>query len=190
MKPMQPAQSQDEVFDVVDAGDRVVGQATRGEVHARGLLHRAVHIFVMDAAGRFFLQRRSLAKDRAAGLWAGACSGHLDSGEDYRAAAVRELAEEIGVEAGAAELFELGRLDACPETENEFVRIYALRRDGPLEWNPSEIMDGEWVTLECLADWQLRRPFDFAPSFHHVYDLTETALQEWLSHTDQTTRTT
>ena len=50
----------DDIFDVVDESDRVIGQAPRREVHARGLHHRATHILVHDAAGRVFLQRRSL----------------------------------------------------------------------------------------------------------------------------------
>ena len=48
MKPNVPAQSPDEIFDVVDENDRVVGRATRAEVHRRRLLHRAVHIVVSD----------------------------------------------------------------------------------------------------------------------------------------------
>ena len=87
----------DEFFDVVDGRDTVVGRAARREVHARGLLHRAVHILVFDGAGRVFLQKRSMKKDIAPGLWDSSCSGHVDAGENYDAAAVRELAEELGL---------------------------------------------------------------------------------------------
>src|SRR5438477_9406801 len=90
----QPAE---EWFDVVNDRDEVVGRPTRREVHARGLLHRAVHVLVFDANGRIFLQKRSMKKDMSPGLWDSSCSGHLDAGEDYDAAATRELGEEIGV---------------------------------------------------------------------------------------------
>ena len=40
------ATQSEEWFDVVNARDEVVGRATRREVHARGLLHRAVHVLV------------------------------------------------------------------------------------------------------------------------------------------------
>ena len=183
---MQPAQRDDEIFDVVDHADRVIGQATRKEVHARGLLHRAVHILVADSSGRFFLQRRSLAKDTIGGLWAGACSGHLDSGEDYETAAIRELAEEIGVHARADELTEIFRRDACPETELEFIRVYALRREGPFTWNTAEIMDGQWVTVTELDAWLERQPSEFAPSFRHVHRHAAAALREWLNQTATT----
>ncbi len=45
-----------EFFDVVDERAEPVGRATRREVHARGLWHRAVHVHVFDSAGRVFLQ--------------------------------------------------------------------------------------------------------------------------------------
>lgn len=52
----------DEWFDVVNARDEVVGRETRRVVHATGLWHRAVHVLVFDAAGRIFLQKRSMKK--------------------------------------------------------------------------------------------------------------------------------
>ena len=91
MKPSVPAQSPDEIFDVVDENDRVVGRATRAEVHRRRLLHRAVHIVVSDGRGNVVLQKRSLAKDTCPGLLSTSCAGHVDAGESYEQAARREL---------------------------------------------------------------------------------------------------
>ena len=53
----------EEFFDVVDERDRVIGRAPRSEVHARGWLHRAVHIFVFNSRGELLVQRRSAAMD-------------------------------------------------------------------------------------------------------------------------------
>src|ERR1039457_2536034 len=87
----------EEIFDVVNARDEVIGQAPRKEVHARGLWHRAVHVLVFNARGEVFLQKRSMKKDIATGKWDSSSSGHLDTGEDYDACAVREVREEIGL---------------------------------------------------------------------------------------------
>ena len=94
---VKAGQNPEELFDVVDAQDRVVGQAPRREVHAKQLRHRAVHVLVFDEKGAVFLQKRSMGKDSCPGTWDSSCSGHLDAGEDYDAAAVRELREEIGL---------------------------------------------------------------------------------------------
>jgi isopentenyldiphosphate isomerase len=42
----------EEIFDVVNERDEVVGQAPRSEVHAKKLLHRAVHVLVFNARGQ------------------------------------------------------------------------------------------------------------------------------------------
>ena len=86
----------EEIFDVVDERDEVVGRNTRNEVHRLGLQHRAVHVLVFNSRGEIFLQKRSMQKDRQPGLWDSSASGHLNCGEDYDACAVRELGEELG----------------------------------------------------------------------------------------------
>jgi len=86
-----------ELFDVVDSEDRVIGQATRGEVHAKGLFHRSVHIWVFNSRGELFLQKRAMTKDENPGYWDSSAAGHLNAGEGYRTSAYRELMEELGI---------------------------------------------------------------------------------------------
>jgi isopentenyldiphosphate isomerase len=136
-------------------------------VHARSLLHRAVHVLVFDRAGRVFLQKRSMAKDMAPGLWDSSCSGHLGVGEGYDAAAVRELGEEIGVQ-GAVPV-RWFRIEACAETAQEFCWVYRLRHDGPFRLHPGEIERGEWVALAALARRLVARPEDFSPAFRLLW---------------------
>src|SRR5271156_2765821 len=95
------AQRQDEIFDVVNDQDEVIGQRSRGEVHRLGLKHRAVHVLVFNGRGEVFLQKRSMQKDTFPGAWDSSASGHLDSGEDYDACAARELREELGLTVSA-----------------------------------------------------------------------------------------
>jgi isopentenyl-diphosphate delta-isomerase type 1 len=162
------AQRDDEVFDVVDEQDRVVGQATRAEVHAQRLRHRAVHAWVFNAAGRVFLQKRSRLKDMAPGCWDSSCSGHLDAGEDYDAAMVRELSEEIGlwVESVPERLL---RETACAATGREFVWVYRLEAEGPFVLHPAEIETGAWYEPVELDTRLREQPVDFAPAFAHLW---------------------
>ena len=87
--------SAEELFDVVDERDNVIGQRTRREVHQTGLRHRAVHVLVYNAAGNLFLQKRSMLKDCFPGTWDSSASGHLAPGEGYDACALREVEEEF-----------------------------------------------------------------------------------------------
>lgn len=163
------AQSADELFDVVDEQDRVVGRARRADVHAQKLRHRAVHVLCLDGRGRVFLQRRSMLKDSAPGKWCASCSGHLDAGEDYDAAALRELQEEIGVGVEPAALERWLRLDACRETGMEFLWVYRVRHEGPFTLHPAEIMDGAWYERAALDEAIRERPRDFAGAFRHLW---------------------
>jgi isopentenyl-diphosphate delta-isomerase type 1 len=168
------AQSASELFDVVDEEDRVVGQVPRGEVHLRRLRHRAIHVLCIDGGGRVFLQRRSMLKDSAPGRWCASCSGHLDAGEDYDAAAVRELEEEIGVRvAGPEALTRWLRLEARRETGMEFLWVYRVAHEGPFTLHPAEIMDGRWFTRDEVTLVMTERPRDFAGSFRFIWERLE-----------------
>ena len=87
---------QEDIFDIVNENDEVVGQKPRSEVHAEGLRHRAVHVLIFNDEGELFMQKRSKSKDTWPGAWDSSCSGHVDSGEVYEVAAIRELDEELG----------------------------------------------------------------------------------------------
>jgi len=154
----------DEIFDVVNERDEVIGQAPRREVHARGLLHRAVHVLVFNARGEVFLQKRSMLKDSAKGKWDSSSSGHVDTGESYDVCAMRELREEIGliVDAMPQRLF---KVDACAETDREFCWVYRCESEGPFRLQPEEIETGAWFTPAQVNEWVAAKPGDFARSF-------------------------
>jgi len=160
----------EEFFDIVNDRDEVIGRAPRREVHARGLWHRAVHILVFDAAGRVFLQKRSMRKDLSPGLWDSSCSGHVDSGEDYDSAARRELGEELGLRLAEppARWFRVG---ATAQTGWEFVWVYRLRHDGPFVLQPEEIETGEWLAPDELARRLAARARDYSPAFTLIWSM-------------------
>lgn len=151
----------EEIFDVVDESDQVMDRRSRSEVHRLGLMHRAIHVLVFNRHGDVFLQKRSLKKDRQPGLWDSSASGHLDSGEDYDAAAVRELREEIGLmlDSPPKRLF---KLTAGPQTDQEHVWIYRCEAGGPFVLHPDEIERGDWFAPGAVTDWMRRRPEEFA----------------------------
>jgi isopentenyldiphosphate isomerase len=154
----------EEIFDIVNQRDEVIGQERRSEVHRRGLRHRSVHVLVFNAAGRVFLQKRSVRKDTFPGAWDSSASGHLDQGETYDACAVRELREELGWELRAPPQ-RLLRIEACEETGWEFVWVYRCQAEGPFQLHPEEIERGEWFAGEIVTRWIELRPQDFAGGF-------------------------
>ena len=158
----------DEFFDVVNERDVPVGRARRSEVHARGLWHRAVHVLVFDQHGRLFLQKRSMKKDLCPGLWDSSCSGHLDAGEDYDAAAVRELQEELGLVVTAPPV-RWFRLEACEDTGWEFCWVYRLAANGPFVLHPEEIDGGDWLSPAEVSARIAEHPACYCSAFKLIW---------------------
>ena len=156
-----------EMLDIVDASNRIIGCAPRSEVHRLGLRHRAVHMLVLDAHDRIYLQRRSPHKDVDPGLWDTSAAGHVDAGEDYHSAALRELNEELALD--DVELQVLCDLPARVETGHEFVRVYIGRTRSEPRPDPREIIEGGWWTDAELDAWMMRSPADFTATFHLLH---------------------
>ncbi|MBL8851698.1 MAG: NUDIX domain-containing protein [Planctomycetaceae bacterium] len=163
-----------ELFDVCDEQDRVIGQAPRGEVHARGLLHRAVHIFVFNARGELLLHRRSTQKDEYPLRITSSASGHLAVGEDYATAAVRELEEELGLRA----TLEFGAsFPASTDTANEHTHLYLAHTDATPVPDPDEIESVEWASPAEVARRIADNPDDFTPPFRVLFEWYEESTQ-------------
>lgn len=157
-------QKSGELFDVVDENDHVTGQATRDEVHARGLLHRAVHVFIFNKRGDVLMQQRSMQKDVHPGAWGSSVSGHLDAGEEYAAAAVRELDEEMGIRVETPPE-EILRIAPCDATGWEHVRLYRMEHHGAVRFPAAEVCAALWFPVSGIDAWIAARQEDFSSGF-------------------------
>ena len=120
----------DERFDELDASGAPTGRTvTRAEVHARGLWHRALHLWVMQEDGSVLLQRRAPTKDLAAGLIDVSVAGHVRAGETL-VDALREAEEEIGLPRSIADVDHLltlrsERLYPDGRIDREYQEVFA-----------------------------------------------------------------
>lgn len=158
---------QEDIFDVVNENDEVVEQCPRSEVHAEGLRHRAVHVLIFNNEGELFMQKRSKNKDTWPGAWDSSCSGHVDAGEDYEPAALRELDEELGWQP-VNKLELVFQLTPSEETGNEFINVYRTIGDGPFRLNLDEIEIGEWMNIPNLLERVEYTPQRFSSAFRLI----------------------
>lgn len=140
--------SADEMVDIVDRTDRVIGCTTRRAMRQRNLRHRCVWIFVVNSERQLFVHQRTESKDVYPGFWDVAVGGVVGAGESYAGAAVRELAEELGVQVAAL-------APLAPVTfEDAHTRVlgwtYACRFDGAPTLQASEVQRGEWISYDEL----------------------------------------
>jgi isopentenyl-diphosphate delta-isomerase len=158
----------EEVIDVVNCSDEVIGTASRATVHQNNLRHRAAHILVFNNSGELYVQRRSLDKDTSPGLWDTSAAGHVASCETYLAAAGRELHEELGLPQ-ETKLEPLFKMDADVVTGFEFAWVYRCTATATVVPDPFEIMAGQWRDREQLSEWINCRPADFTTTFREIW---------------------
>ncbi len=103
---------------LVDEKDNVLGTLPKLEAHAKGLLHRAISVFLFDDEGNWIIQQRALNKYHSAGLWTNTCCSHPYYKETVIDAANRRLMEEMGVE---CELNFVFKLLYRAELDNELI---------------------------------------------------------------------
>ena len=143
--------SADELLDIVDEQDRVVGQARRSAAYAERLRHRCVFIFVRDARGRIFVHRRASGKLVFPSRYDMFVGGVVGAGESYDAAALREAEEELGVTGLPAPTPRAKFLYESPE-HTWWSAIYEVRCLLPVRPQPDEI---DWYAF--ITDDELER---------------------------------
>jgi isopentenyldiphosphate isomerase len=90
-------------LDVVNENDEVIDSKSRADIHRFGLLHREIHVWMFDEDNNIFFQKRGLHRP-SAGLLDATIGGHVNGGEDYIDAAVRETMEETSISISPTEL--------------------------------------------------------------------------------------
>ena len=135
-----PPPPDEDLLDLVDADNTVIGTVPRALVHgAPALRHRVAHVLVYDGRGRLLLQKRSSTKEIQPGMWDTSVGGHVAAGESYLEAAVRETGEELGLHVDAAALTPVHEYVWRSAVETEHVACYRIKHDGPFTPHPEEI---------------------------------------------------
>ncbi len=164
---------ENEIYDIVDCDNHVIGQATRKHIHENKLLHRSVHILVFNYQNELFLQKRALGKDENPGLWDTSSAGHVDAGESYDECAHREIFEELGLKVVLTSFI---KIPACAETYGEHVQVYTCITDDAITVNPEEISEGAFYDISHLQKWVGSEPAQFTSSFKLLLEQLDTVV--------------
>ena len=162
-----------EYFCVVDEADNVIGAASREECHSNAkLIHRSVYIFLVNSRGEILIQKRSVNKDLYPGFYTASATGHVNYGEDYDAAAKRELKEELGVD---VPLRRLCKVKSFSDVEREISMVYVCRYDGPIRFDRNEIDEVIFMSIDDIERSLKTGDKKFAYGF-------KVAFKEFLRH--------
>lgn len=153
-----PNSEKSEMLTVYDKQLNPIGEKTRAEVHANGLLHQTIRLWCIHN-DKIWFQQRSMSKTLFPGRLDLAATGHIDSGETPKHAALRETAEEIGLNLKSSDLTNIGAIPfpfmrPDGKLDNEFANIYLYIPDKIPAFKTSDevaglaaisLRDYEWI---------------------------------------------
>ncbi|MFC1957267.1 isopentenyl-diphosphate Delta-isomerase [Chloroflexota bacterium] len=151
------------------------------EAHRRGLLHRAVSVFVFNDKNELLLQRRAVAKYHSPEKWANTCCTHPSPGETPLMAAQRRLSEEMGLVATLTEAFVFSYQADVGNglTENEFDHVFFGALNQNPDPDPAEVSDWKWIAIEELEQELIRKPERYSPWLRKCFnEMVNSKLQE------------
>ncbi|HWY10200.1 MAG TPA: isopentenyl-diphosphate Delta-isomerase [Bacteroidia bacterium] len=143
---------------LVNEADEPIGTMNKMEAHEKGLLHRAISVFIFNSKNQMLLQQRALNKYHSGGLWTNSCCSHPRPGETTLNAAKRRLKEEMGIETDltfkTAFTYKTKFDNGLTEHEVDHVFTGYFNEDPKL--NPNEANNFKWKsTGEVKADLKI-----------------------------------
>lgn len=158
-----------ELWDIYDEDRNRTGKVIeRGKNWGDEKYHLIIHVAIFDSDGRMLIQKRAAEKTAWANLWDISCGGSAIAGEDSRAAAEREVKEELGIDIDLHEV----RPHFVMNYERGFDDFYTVIMNvdiNDLKLQKEEVAEVKWATYE-----EVKALFDngeFVPYFWAVVEL-------------------
>lgn len=148
-----------ELLDVLDEEGNLTGnKEDKDIIHEKGLWHREVCVLIRNRKGEYLIQKRAATKKQAPNKW-GMTAGHVDAGEDFEEAMIREIREELGIEVALEELTPLATFKEAFENEtttnNNYTRYYFYETNRKIEDYTiclEELSELKYITIEEMEE--------------------------------------
>ena len=152
---------------LVDKDDSEIGRSEKLEAHRRGVLHRAISVFILNSAGEMLLQKRAVATYHSAGLWSNGCCTHPYPDESPEAAAHRRLREELGFDCPLERAFSFVYRENVGDglVEHEYDHVFIGTYDGDVTPCRDEVAAVRWETMDSIARDLEANPASYTPWF-------------------------
>jgi isopentenyl-diphosphate delta-isomerase len=143
----------DELLDLVDQNDCVIRQEWRSVIHANQLKYlRAINAFIVNDEGKLWIPRRAAHKPSLANALDMSVSGHVQSGENYEQAFIRELAEEVNMDAHTIAYRCLGYLTPVRDDTSAFMKVYEITHHKTPNYNTDDFSECFWLSPQEILD--------------------------------------
>lgn len=157
---------------LVDHTDTETGIMEKMEAHRKGLLHRAISVFIVNTKGEWLLHRRAIDKYHSSGLWTNASCSHPYPDETNLEAAHRRLKEEMGMCCHLNELFSFTYKEKLDNelTEHEYDHVFLGITDEKPIINTVEVMDYKYLFYNDLKNDIEKYPLGYTVWFKKIVE--------------------
>ena len=144
-----------EYIDIFDENNNPTGEIKeKTQAHENGDFHRTAHIWIMNDNKELLLQKRSGTKKSHPNCWDISGAGHIRAGETVIEGAIRELKEELGINANENDLKFISIVKSTKNPKNqEFGYVYLLKFNNKIEeytFEDNEVSEVKYVYFEDL----------------------------------------
>jgi isopentenyldiphosphate isomerase len=139
-------------IQIVNERDEPIGGMPITKSYEQGLIHRVVYVIVEDEHRNILVQKRSPYMVSQPNCWDISAAGHVDFGEEYLDAAIRETHEELGLK--NQNLIEIGSFFKQGPINNKiqkrFVKVYkvSIAQETPINFDKGEVTEVKWMSIE------------------------------------------
>lgn len=143
----------EEVIDLVDEYDEVIGSLTRKEIYAQGIRnYRVIHAFIVNGDGLLWIPRRSASKNLFPNGLDYSIAGHVESGETYEEGLIKEASEEVDLDLTVIPFKEIGRFNPHTHKVHCFQRVYEIHANEVPNYNRDDFSGFEWLSAQDVID--------------------------------------
>lgn len=144
------SKSTKEILDLVNDKDEVIGTIDRDDYDRMVEQHlgyiRSVELLIRNSEGRYWIPTRTADKRIAPNGLDYSMGGHVDAGEEYIEAALREIREELNIDLKPEDLIYITKFE--PSLIHYFRVVYLYETDETPQYNPADFVKAEWLSLE------------------------------------------
>ncbi len=162
-------------IQIVDEDDQPIAQATKQGAWDKGLRHRVIRIMIENDDGQVLLQHRSPKKDIFPDCRDNSAAGHVDAGEDYKQAALRELQEELGLD--GIDIQEVRKYVSDETWRNHrlkrFTTVYKAHANvdvATLKLEEGKVDDARWFTISEVRALVSQHPDQASDGLRQVFE--------------------
>lgn len=157
-----------EYLAIVDKNDKLIGKATPQEVYSKGLLHRAVRVYLYNKERKYLLLKRPASKLTYPLYWEIGVAGGVKYGENYDACAKREVREETGTKALKFKLifYSSGKLS---RKDRYYAKVYAAIISSKIKPPKNEVADYKFLTKKEIFSFVKKSRLHPASKFFMIF---------------------